>query len=166
MTLCMFMLFFPMPDGGDDDRPSANRCHISLRPLGLLCTWSLKQSALKKKIYLTQWRGRISITSRGIEYTAEQELDEASRIAFKSASFVLPFGIDLPELLPEARQELRARIKVPQDEPVILFLSRLHPKKGLEYLFAGLEMIAGRRFSLVVAGSGSAEYEAELRMQD
>ena len=46
---------------------------------------------------------------------------------------------------------------------MILFLSRLHPKKGLEYLFAGLEMIARRRFSLVVAGSGSVEYEAELR---
>ena len=58
---------------------------------------------------------------------------------------------------------MRARIKVPQDEPVILFLSRLHPKKGLEYLLAGLEIIAGRRFSLVVAGSGSAGYEAELR---
>ena len=134
-----------------------------VRPLGLLCAWSLKQSALKKKIYLTLIERSNLNRSRGLEYTAVQELEEAAVLRLKAPSFVLPFGIDLPELLPEAREKLRARIKVPQDEPVILFLSRLHPKKGLEYLFAGLEMIARRRFSLVVAGSGSMEYEAELR---
>ena len=134
-----------------------------VRPLGLLCTWSLKQSALKKKIYLTLVERSNLNHSRGLEYTAAQELEEATVLGLKARSFVLPFGIDLPELVPEARQELRAQIEVPPDEPVILFLSRLHPKKGLEYLLAGLEIIAGRRFSLVVAGSGSAEYQAELR---
>ena len=87
---------------------------------------------------------------------------EAETLQFKSTSFVLPFGLALPEKLPDARKNLRARIKVPEDEPVILFLSRLHPKKGLEFLLEALEILAGR-FSLVVAGSGSAEYEAQLR---
>jgi glycosyltransferase involved in cell wall biosynthesis len=134
-----------------------------VRPLGLLCAWSLKQSALKKKIYLTLVERSNLNQSRGIEYTSLQELEEAAGLGLRAPSFVLPFGIDVPELLPSARQELRARIKVPHDEPVILFLSRLHPKKGLEHLLAGLEIIVHQRFSLVVAGSGSPGYEAELR---
>jgi glycosyltransferase involved in cell wall biosynthesis len=132
-------------------------------PHGLLCNWSMQQSVLRKTIYLAAVERSNLNASAGIEYATDQELAEAEPLQFKSSSFVVPFGIDLPELLSEARQELRARLKVPQDEPVILFLSRLHPKKGLEYLFAGLEIIAARRFSLVVAGSGSVEYEAELR---
>jgi glycosyltransferase involved in cell wall biosynthesis len=46
---------------------------------------------------------------------------------------------------------------------VILFLSRLHPKKGLDHLLTGLEIISSRAFSVVVAGTGSPEYEARLR---
>nr|WP_277875789.1 glycosyltransferase [Trichocoleus sp. FACHB-90] len=54
---------------------------------------------------------------------------------------------------------MRQLLKVPEDEPVILFLSRLHPKKGLDYLIPALGKVANRRFTFVVAGSGSAEYE-------
>ena len=136
-----------------------------VRPLGLLCTWSLQQSALRKKIYLALVERRNLDGSRGLEYTAEQEMEEAAPLGLRAPAFVLPFGIELPAPRPEARARLRRQIGVQPDEPVILFLSRVHPKKGLHHLVEALASLADRRFSLVVAGSGPADYEAEVKAQ-
>jgi glycosyltransferase involved in cell wall biosynthesis len=134
-----------------------------VRPLGLLCSWSLKQGALKKRIYLAAIEKANLDGASAIEYTAEQEQREAADLRLNASSFVLPFGIDLPERNCGARDKLRGTLGLPDGEPIILFLSRLHPKKGLEQLLAGLELLAKERFSLVIAGSGSPEYEAALR---
>jgi glycosyltransferase involved in cell wall biosynthesis len=134
-----------------------------VRPLGLLCGWALRQSALRKSLYLKGIELRNLDGSAGLEFTAEQELAEAEPLKLKAPGFVLPFGLDLPGDIPEARRELRQLIGAPPDDRVILFLSRLHPKKGLDFLLDSLESLKKMSFSLVIAGSGSPEYEAALR---
>lgn len=145
----------------------ARRKHIPylVRPLGLLCEWSLQQHALRKRLYLALIERRNLNGSAGLEYTAEQELAEAATLRLRAPGFVLPFGVDLPPDIPDARQRLRKLIHAPLDEPVILFLARLHPKKGLHHLLAGAENVAARRFSVVVAGIGAPDYEAQLKAQ-
>jgi glycosyltransferase involved in cell wall biosynthesis len=133
-----------------------------IRPNGMLCNWSLQQSALKKKIYLALTERANLNRSWAIEFTAIQEQEEASPLHLKAESFVLPYGLYLPKPIPDARQRLRQLLKVPEDEPIILFMSRLHYKKGLDYLIPTLGKIADRRFTFVLAGSGSLEYEAEI----
>jgi len=131
----------------------------------LLGEWSLQQSAFKKKAYLGLIERANLNGSAGLEYTAGQERSEAEPLRLKAPGFVLPFGLDLPKEIPDARAQLRRRLNVPGDEPIFLFLSRLHPKKGLNHLIEALETITARTFSLVVAGSGSADYEAQMRAQ-
>ena len=133
-----------------------------VRPGGHLCEWSLQQSAYKKQIYLTLIKRAYLDHSQGIHYTTEQEQQEALHLSLKASSFVLPHGLSIPQPISDARDTLRQLLKVPEDEPVILFLSRLHHKKGLDELIPALGKLAPRRFTFVLAGSGSPEYEAHV----
>ncbi|MBW4636957.1 MAG: glycosyltransferase [Gloeocapsa sp. UFS-A4-WI-NPMV-4B04] len=131
-------------------------------PHGLLCKWSLQQSAQKKQIYLKLLERANINSSQTIHFTSQQEQQEVSQLKLETPELVLPLGISLPKQIPDARLRLRQHFNIPIDEPVILFLSRLHPKKGLDYLIPALSKIAHYRFTLILAGSGTPEYEAQL----
>jgi len=134
-----------------------------VRPLGLLCTWAMQQSALRKRAYLALGERANLNASAGLEYTAEQELAEAAALGLKAPAFVLPFGFDLPTKISDARARLRQKLGVAPDEPVLLFLARLHHKKGLHLLLEAIEKLGDERGLLVVAGTGSDAYERQVR---
>ncbi|NEU79743.1 glycosyltransferase [Nostoc sp. UIC 10630] len=134
-----------------------------VRPLGQLCEWSLQQSSRKKQIYLQLIEKANLNYSKSIHFTSKQEQQEASQLNLSSPSFILPHGVDIPNINPNARQHLRQYLNLPDDEPIILFLSRLHHKKGLEYLIPALGKLSDYRFTFVLAGSGSQEYESEIK---
>jgi glycosyltransferase involved in cell wall biosynthesis len=132
------------------------------RPLGQLCTWSLQQSQRKKQIYLNLVeRSNVNHAQR-LHFTTEQEKQEASTLELEASSFILPHGITLPPFKPKAHHQLRENLNLSADEPIILFMSRLHEKKGLEYLIPALGKLKEKRFTFVLAGNGTPEYETHI----
>jgi glycosyltransferase involved in cell wall biosynthesis len=137
-----------------------------IRPLGQLCEWSLQQSKHKKEIYLALIEKTNLKAAKALHLTSTQEQKELELLNWNLANFILPHGLVLPTPIADARQQLHQILNIPLETPIILFLSRLHPKKGLDYLLPALaklqNQIPNQNFAFVLAGNGSPEYEAEL----
>ena len=133
------------------------------RPSGLMCRWSLQQSRGRKRLFLALFDRANLNGSAALEYTAEQERDESADLGLRAPAVVLPYGLHVPREIPNARAILCERLGVPPAPPIVLFMSRLHAKKGLTILIDALESLAATPFTLVVAGTGVREYEEEVR---
>jgi phosphatidyl-myo-inositol dimannoside synthase len=78
---------------------------------------------------------------------------------------VVPPGVDTERfrpLDPEARAKARARFGLPEDGRVILSLSRLVPRKGMDVLIEAAERLAPDRTDLVVAIGGTGRDRSRL----
>lgn len=133
-----------------------------VQPHGLLCEWSLQQKSRKKQLYLQLVERANLNASQALHFTTLQEQQEVSLLGLKPTSFILPLGIFPSTPIRNAHQRLHQLLNIPADEPIILFLSRLHPKKGLDYLIPALSK-SQHRFTFIIAGSGSLEYEAQIK---
>lgn len=130
-----------------------------VRPNGMLCKWSLRQGGLHKRVYL-KMIGLININhSRAVEFTSKQEKEESIAIGIKTKNIIIPYGLFLPETLPHARENLREKLKIPKEMPIVLFMSRLHYKKGLQCLIPALGAVKNEKFSFVIAGESCPRYE-------
>jgi glycosyltransferase involved in cell wall biosynthesis len=143
----------------------ARRCGLPYlnRPLGQLCEWSLRRSRLKKRAYMALVERANLNAAAGLHYMTEQEQREAQPLGLRAPGFVAPHGIDLPVLLPDARAQLRQRLDLPADAKLVLFLSRVHPKKGLELLIPALARLRDEPIYFVLVGNAEPPgYEAEV----
>lgn len=100
-----------------------------------------------------------------IHYTATDERERTSFLAFRAPSFVVPNGLNWEQyrVLP-VRGALRGRLGL-GDAPIVLFLGRLHFKKGLDLLIPAFDAL--RRIApdaqLVIAGPENDDYGTQVR---
>lgn len=134
---------------------------------GMLDDWSMAQKRLKKRIYLAIAGNRLLRGAAAIHCTAQAELEQASHWFSRERGVVLPLLFDLEAFRRLPGPELaRARFaQLNGDRPALLFLSRVHPKKGLEQLIGAAGELRRRRTGceILIAGPGEEEYVARLQ---
>ena len=146
-----------------------HRVPYVVRPLGTLTRWGMEKRRPRLKTLSFHLIER-HILSRAscIHYTSEQERLEARAIGVEKSSMVVPLGIDLAPYsgLPPADALYRAYPGL-AGRFVVLFLSRLDPKKGLDLLLPAFSQLhkADPRPVLVLAGDGPRDYVAHLHRE-
>jgi glycosyltransferase involved in cell wall biosynthesis len=129
-------------------------------PHGMLDPWSLSQKRLKKHLALTLFVRRYLNRAAALHWGTddEQRLSAWLRLIPKSA--VIPNGVNLAEidshLGPGSFHRKRPLLS---SAPYVLFLGRLHFKKGLDILAEAFAALARRHpaVQLVVAGPDGGE---------
>ena len=105
-------------------------------PRGMLEPWSLKQKWLKKRIARWLYQDRDLKCAAALHATAESEAEQFRRLGFRNRVIVSPNGVNVPKKF-EPRNIRNTRKRV-------LFVSRMHPKKGVLELieaFANLSSV-------------------------
>ena len=127
--------------------------------------WAFKHKYWKKRIYWELVEKGVLSGAAGIVVCNEAETDLLRGLGVRTPIRRIPWGVDIPSAgsLP-ARARLAAWFPALADRPFLLFLSRLHPKKGLDLLIPAFAALA-REFPdwlLVLAGPDEGGYRAQL----
>ncbi len=134
---------------------------------GMLDDWCMSQRKLKKVLFLKTFNRALLNHAAAIHCTAQAELDQASKWIPRGRGVVVPLPLDLTDYhdLPDASEAFDALPEIERGVPIVLFLSRIHYKKGLDRLIEASAMLHGRGVAhqLVVAGTGEGDYPERMR---
>lgn len=128
-----------------------------MTPRGCLEPWCLRQKYLKKKIALLLYQRRDLINAACILATSDMEATNIRNLDITTPIAIVPNGIDV--------SEYGCRTDITNVKKQICFISRIHPKKGIEILIEVWSRIAKLYpdWNVVIAGNGEKKYIEELQ---
>ncbi|GAB4294384.1 MAG: hypothetical protein Fur0025_31000 [Oscillatoriaceae cyanobacterium] len=138
-----------------------------LRPLGTLDRADLQKKKQLKWIYTALWERANIAAAAAIHFTSQEEARVSDKFGLNPREMIIPLGVNLIEN--SSLIDARAQLGIPKDKFLVLFLSRIEPKKGLDLLLPALAHLLeqGLDFHLVLAGSNpqAPQYEAKIRAE-
>jgi glycosyltransferase involved in cell wall biosynthesis len=138
-----------------------------MMPHGMLDPYSLRQKRWRKRIYLAaSERRNLQGASRLIYTTFHEQQAAQESLAWLGAGEIIPLGADSPPDVPRQKAKEAFISLFPQvaNRRCVIFLGRIHPKKGLERLLTILPEISRRHPSilLIIAGDGEQSHVRNL----
>lgn len=128
---------------------------VVLSPHGMLEPWIMARNYWTKKLpAMLLYQKSAIVKADYLHATAASEKNNLLALGYNSNIAIVPNGIETEALLPKT--EWRAVKRV-------LFLSRVHPKKGLELLIDAVSHIDASGVEFIIAGEGDAEYINQLQ---
>ncbi|MHA4894185.1 XrtY-associated glycosyltransferase XYAG1 [Pedobacter sp. PWIIR3] len=126
---------------------------VVVSPRGMLSIYIFNSGQSKIKKIIHKAFGRNLLAQTNLHATAKSEFEECRHVIKDWKGFILPNIISLPKL------EI---IKKPNEVFTLVFMSRIHPKKGIELLLNAVACLPFE-FRLQIAGSGEDSYIKELK---
>jgi poly(glycerol-phosphate) alpha-glucosyltransferase len=138
-----------------------------ISPHGMLDPWALRNSAWKKRLAAFAFERSHLHRAGCLHALVEPELVAIRKAGIETPVCVIPNGVVLPEPVNRAEQ---ASVRGKMDRRVLLYIGRLHPKKGLHTLLEAWSATCSRvvtareEWTLRIVGwEGLAGYERKLR---
>ncbi len=97
---------------------------LIVSPRGTLSEWAFQRGSKLKRLFWPLVQKPALTAATCFHATAESEYEDIRRMGFRQPVCVIPNGIDIPQ----------AKQMSLTDERTLLFLGRIHPKKGLDNL--------------------------------
>lgn len=130
-----------------------------ITPRGMLEPWSLTQGKLKKQLALKLFQYKDLAKADCIHATAPMEVESIRALGFKNPIAMIPNGVNIEEF----------PTKIPNKRNIpkkILFLSRIHVKKGIENLIDAWKLIdqkIRKDWLIEIVGNGDETYIKTLK---
>jgi glycosyltransferase involved in cell wall biosynthesis len=138
----------------------ARRFHkpYGLWPHGTFAPIQRQISGRKKKIYNGLIARAIMDNASVLFYSAKGEREETNSLNFKAPSVIVPHGLNFDEFVSlPPRGSFRSRHMAGHSGPLVLFLSRINQKKGLDILARAFALVLERLPNARLAIVGSSD---------
>lgn len=124
---------------------------------GMLAPEALARSSRIKRLFWSTVQGPAYSNVAVWHATSQAEAYSIRRFGIEAPIAIIPNGVDIPPVVADHRADKPHRS--------LLFLSRIHPHKGLTELIRAWGKVATERpeWRLVIAGDGDYRYLSELR---
>lgn len=133
---------------------------LVMQPHGMLEPWALNHKAWKKRAALALYQRRDLNAAGLLIVTSSREQQSLRQLGFKHPVAIIPHGIRLSadgERTPARGSNDSQRVRT------ALFLSRLHPVKGLTTLVHAWARLAPKGWRLVIAGPDEGGHLQEIQ---
>ena len=133
-------------------------------PQGSFDPWALKQSYWRKKVYGPICEIPLLNKATCLQALTSREAEQFQQCGIRAPVVVIPNGVDERNFLQQG-ESLARRLDLPAGQRTLLFLSRLHPKKGVDILIKAFARFSSTRddVTLVIAGGdGGSGYKDTL----
>ena len=140
--------------------PTLLVCRVLGRPVvwsprGALQRWGGTTRPLVKSIWERLCSALIDRRRLLLHVTSEEEAAESLLRIPGLRTVMVPNGVEIPV-------RLAPRSWLPVGRVRLLYIGRLHPKKGIENLLQALKLMGERPVSLAICGGGEAAYRGQL----
>jgi glycosyltransferase involved in cell wall biosynthesis len=140
-------------------------------PHGMLDPWfkeTFPLKHLKKWLYWPWADYRVLRDATAVIFTSEEErqLAQKSFWLYRVREKVSPLGVEAPTpASPQARDNFFQKFPQLRNKRLLLFLGRLHPKKGCDILIDAFAHVADDSVSLILAGPDQVRWQVELQQR-
>lgn len=130
-----------------------------ITPRGMLEPWSLQQRKFKKMLALRLYQFKDLQRAACLHATAPMEAESIRALGLKNPIAVIPNGVHLEDFKLKDFNKVKTSNK-------ILFLSRIHPKKGIELLIEAWSHLPANltmAWEIDIIGNGEHAYIEQLQ---
>lgn len=129
---------------------------VIISPHGMLEPWIVERNKLKKKLAMLLYQHKSLTDASCLHATALSERDNIRKLGYLNDVAVVENGIQIDQL-PAKKSWKKTN--------TLLFLSRINPKKGIEFLIEAIGRLKAEfaGYRIIIAGEGDPEYISSLK---